>query len=88
MRTQHTSMHAPPEGFQGDMTWQCPVPGCGEETEFHNEEASVIAFLIVHHLVKRHWFTRNQVLGYDKGLRDAANEYVGFPTDRHGKLME
>ena len=47
-------------------------------------EADLLDFFIVHHLAARHGYSRSQVLAHDKGLADASDEYIGFPTDRHG----
>ena len=88
MQTHEISTCVPPEGVEGDMAWKCQVPGCGEVIEFVKEEADVIAFLIVHHLVKKHGFTKNRVLAYDEELGRTVDEYIGFPKDEHGKFLE
>ena len=87
MQNQQISSEAQRAEFQGDTAWKCPVPACGEVMEFFNEEAAVINFLIVHHLVNQHAHARQQVLNHDARLEDATKEYIGFPRDRHGKLM-
>ena len=87
MQNQQISGEARRAELQGNMAWKCPIPECSEVMEFFNEKASVINFLIVHHLVHQHAYTRQQVLNYDAGLEDATKEYIGFPRDRHGKLM-
>ena len=81
MQEDRTSTRAPPPGFQGDMVWKCGRPGCSETIEFFGEEADVIGFLIVHHLVQKHGFSKADVIAYDKLLRDAAAEYGGFRHD-------
>ena len=72
----------PPNEFVGNLTWQCHVPDCNEEIEFVNAEGDVIAFLVVHHLVQQHGWTRAEVLAFDEGLAEAAKEYRGFPRGK------
>ena len=88
MQTHEISTSVPPECFQGDLAWKCQVPGCNEVIEFTNEEGDVIAFMIVHHLVRKHGFTRTRVLAYDEELKNVVNDYIGFPKDMHGKFLE
>ena len=76
-----------PAKVEGRVTWRCPVAQCGEVMSFTNEYAEVIEFLIVHHLVSKHRYTRQQVLDYDEELGESAKEYLGFPRDTHGKVM-
>jgi hypothetical protein len=51
---------------------------------FVGEQGNVIAFFIVHHLARKHGFTRKQALEYDQGLREAVMEYIGFPSEAYG----
>ena len=87
MQSQQTSTQVPTAEFHGDMVWKCPVATCGEAMEFSDEEGNVIGFLIIHHLVRHHGYSRSQVLEYDKALGEAANEYIGFPRDNHGNVI-
>ena len=84
MTTQLTDTQAE---LKGHIIWTCPVRGCREGLELTKEDADLIGFFVVHHLVQKHGFTRSEVLAYDLELRDAANEYIGFPRQSDGKLM-
>ena len=84
MMTQRTHTQAE---LQGHIIWHCPVRGCHESLELTKEDADLIGFFVVHHLVQKHGFARSEVLAYDLELRDAADEYIGFPRRSDGKLM-
>ena len=75
----------PKRGSAPDAQWVCPV--CGDVVEYFAEQAAEVGFYIVHHLAHKHDRTRSQVLAYDPKLRDATDEYIGFPKDRNGKPM-
>ena len=79
--TQVTT-RAPKPGFQGCLVWKCTVPDCGETIQFTQEDGDVIAFLLVHHLVRKHGFSKQDVLAHDGGLKGATVEYLGFPENR------
>ena len=72
---------APKPDFHGSLVWRCTVPDCGETMQFTQEDGDVIAFLIVHHLVRKHGLSRRDVLAYDPGLEAGTAEYVGFPEE-------
>jgi len=75
---------APKPDFHGSLVWKCTVLDCSETVQFTQEDGDVIAFLIVHHLVRKHGFSRRDVLAYDPALKGGAAEYVGFPEEtRH-----
>ena len=61
-----------------DARWTCPL--CHDTIDYHRREADTLAFHIVHHLAHRHGWTRRQVLSHDPSLRQAADEYLGFPA--------
>ena len=69
------------------VVWQCSVLSCQEVMVFRNEEPDVIGFLVVHHLVSKHGWTRSRVLAFDASLAGPAKEYIGVPRDRHGCIM-
>ncbi len=71
---------APVTDFTGDFLWKCRVEGCREMMFFPNEDGHVIAFLILHHLVRKHGFTKEEALAYDPGLEEATAEYVGLSS--------
>lgn len=75
------------ETAPGVMAWTCPMPSCKHVIRFRREDADTRGFLIIHHLVDRHGWTRGEVLNYDSHLSDAAEEYRGFPTDKRGRVM-
>lgn len=82
--TGQVTTRAPKPGFHGSLVWKCAVPDCGETIQFTQEDGDVIAFLLVHHLVRKHGFSKRDVIAYDPGLTDGATEYVGFPeATRH-----
>ena len=78
----HITTKAPKPGFHGSLVWECSVTGCREAIQFTQEGGDVIAFLLVHHLVHKHGFTKQDVLAYDARLKDASVEYLGFPENR------
>ena len=73
--------NAPTANFTGDFLWKCRLQGCGETIFFPNEDGHVIAFLILHHLVRKHGFTKEETLAHDPGLEGATAEYVGLASE-------
>jgi hypothetical protein len=69
------------------IVWACPLPTCERVIVFKDADPDTREFLIVHHLVNRHAWTRTEVLNYNSELKQAAKEYLGFPTDRHGRVI-
>lgn len=69
------------------IVWACPVPTCERVIVFRDATPDTREFLIIHHLVDRHAWTRTEVLNYNSDLSAAAEEYVGFPTDRKGRVI-
>lgn len=69
------------------VVWACPLPSCDRVMVFRGEKPETRRFMIVHHLAHKHGWTRSDVLNYNDDLRDTADEYRGFPTDRHGRVM-
>ena len=59
--------------------WTCNRPGCRETLSFTQEDGHVIAFLIMHHLVRKHGLGKSAVLKHDPRLAKAADEYLDFP---------
>ena len=80
--TSQVTTRAPKPGFHGSLVWKCTVPDCAERIQFTQEDGHVIAFLIVHHLVRKHGFSKQDVLAHDGGLKGATVEYLGFPENR------
>jgi len=72
--------NAPAADFTGDFLWKCRVEGCKETVFFPNEDGHVIAFLVLHHLVRKHGFTKEEALAHDSGLEGATAEYVGLSS--------
>ena len=78
MASIQVTTKAPKPGFHGSLVWKCTVPDCDETIQFTQEDGDVIAFMIVHHLVRKHGFSKRDVIAYDPALKDGAAEYVGY----------
>ena len=82
MKEERNGAREPPADCEDHVVWTCRVPGCGEAIEDYIMDQEAICFEIIDHLVRKHGFSKADVLAYDPLLKEAVEACGDFPTDR------
>jgi hypothetical protein len=76
--------------LHGTIAWRCDL--CAYKLEFKPHDENLIDFFTVHHLLKEHGMTQDEILQHDAALGDACREYfsrdckAGNTCDSPGRL--